>query len=206
MTASYTETEVKLYVPDLQAFELRLKAAGSLLVMPRVFERNVRYENAERTLTAQGVVLRLRQDDRVRLTYKDPPSQRTDSGIYSRFEAEVEISDFDAMATILGKLGYFPYMVYEKYRTTYKLDGAEIVLDELPYGNFVEIEGQEAVIERLLKRLELDTAPRYGASYAALFDRVRRNLDLTFSDLTFEHFSDIDVPASAFEPPDLPPG
>jgi len=195
--ADYTETEVKLYVPHLEVVQVRLERLGAKLVAPRVFERNVRYENAARTLTPNGIVLRLRQDTHTRLTYKD--NATVQNGIVSRFEAEVEVSDFDTMATILTKLGYSPYMVYEKYRTTYELDGAEIVLDELPYGNFVEIEGSADAIERVIERLELGGAARYPASYVALFDNVRRNLGLQFTDLTFANFNGIVVPEKAFE-------
>jgi len=42
---------------------------------------------------------------------------------------------------VFEALGYAVYMMYEKYRTTFRLDNLEVVLDELPYGNFVEIEG-----------------------------------------------------------------
>ncbi|GIL13261.1 MAG: CYTH domain-containing protein [Chloroflexi bacterium] len=192
----YTETEVKLYVPYLEAVQARLETIGAALVSPRVFERNVRYDNAERSLTPAGIVLRLRQDTRARLTYKAEGEMQ--HGIVSRFEAEVEVSDFEAMETILGRLGYTPYMVYEKYRTTYELDGAEIVLDEMPYGNFVEIEGDEDTIEKVINRLGLQQAARYDGSYAVLFERVRRALGLTFTDLTFANFKDVDVPESAF--------
>ena len=68
---AYNETEIKLYVPDLKQVEQRLEKAGATLKAARVFERNVRYDDAEHTLTPQGKVIRLRQDTRVRLTYKD---------------------------------------------------------------------------------------------------------------------------------------
>jgi adenylate cyclase class 2 len=193
----YTETEVKLYVPDLEAVQSRLERLGATLAAPRVFERNVRYENAAQTLTPAGIVLRLRQDTRIRLTYKD--NATVENGIIRRFEAEVEVSDFDSMATILAKLGYSHYMSYEKYRTTYELDGAEIVLDELPYGNFVEVEGDTDTIERVIARLELQSATRYAASYVALFDNVRRNLGLQFTDLTFANFEGVSVSENAFK-------
>ncbi len=195
--AEHVETEVKLYIPDLEAVKHRLESAGARLVASRIYERNVRYENAEQTLTPAGIVLRLRQDTRIRLTYKDSAS--VENGIISRFEAEVEVSDFDSMETILAKLGYTPYMMYEKYRTTYELDGAEVVLDELPYGNFVEIEGSAETIERLIGRLELGSATRYAASYVALFENVRRNLSLQFTDLTFANFEGIAVSETAFQ-------
>jgi adenylate cyclase class 2 len=117
----------------------------------------------------------------------------------SRFEAEVEVSDFDTMSLILEHLGYRPYMAYEKYRTTYELDSAEIVLDEMPFGNFVEIEGEAATIERIITRLNLQDAERFGRSYTGLFELVKRNLDLEFRDLTFENFEDIQVPVSALQ-------
>lgn len=196
MTSDHIETEVKLYVPYLEIVQTRLDRIGARMTAPRVYERNVRYENAERTLTAQGIVVRLRRDSRVRLTYKADGDFQ--DGIISRFEAEVEVSDFDAMETILSKLGYFPHMVYEKYRTTYEFEDAEIVLDELPYGNFIEIEGERAVIEKIITRLQLGDAPRMSGSYVTLFDIVRQNLNLQINDLTFANFAGIDVPESAF--------
>lgn len=202
--ANYTETEVKMYVPDLAAVARRLEQCGAVLVRPRVLERNVRYENAEKSLTPSGIVVRLRQDARVWLTYKSPGIVRTGS-IRSRFEAEVEVSSFETMETILGQLGYYPHLVYEKYRTAYLMEKdelrAEILLDEMPYGNFVEIEGDSPAIERMVNLLELQTAPRYSASYTVLFEYVKQHLGLNFQHLTFHDFADISVSESAFHPP-----
>jgi adenylate cyclase, class 2 len=188
---AYNETEIKLYVPDLKAVQKKLGAAGATLKAARVYERNVRYDDAERTLTPNGKVIRLREDTRVRLTYKDEGT--VTNGMVSRFEAEVEVSDFDAMETILRKMGYSPYLVYEKYRTTYEMDGAEIVLDEMPYGNFVEIEGDKDAIERLIDTLELSQAKRFEGSYSTLFERLRQKLRLKFTDLTFANFEGVTV-------------
>ena len=149
MAKDNVETEVKLYVPDLAAVARRLAAVGATISAPRVLERNVRYDNTAGDFNATSTVLRLRQDTRVRLTYKDGEKLIGQYGS-SRFEAEVEVSDFDTMETILGKLGFIPVMVYEKYRTTYTLDGAEIDLDEMPYGSFVEIEADQAAIKRIV--------------------------------------------------------
>ncbi|MFN8452924.1 MAG: class IV adenylate cyclase [Anaerolineae bacterium] len=197
MASDNVENEVKLYVPDLAAVARRVEAAGGTLKAPRVYERNVRYDDAARSFNASGTVLRLRQDTRARLTYKDGERLSGEYGS-SRFEAEVEVSDFANMETILGKLGYHPVMVYEKYRTTYALHDAEVTLDEMPYGNFVEIEGDEAAIRRCVEALRLHDARRMAASYTVLFKFVKRNLGLDFADLTFENFKGIAVPESAF--------
>ncbi|MDL1899614.1 CYTH domain-containing protein [Anaerolineae bacterium CFX9] len=201
MANTYQETEIKLYVPDLAVVEQRLRSLGAVLKAPRIYERNNRYDDAEKTLMHGHQVLRLRWDSRARLTYKEENGGAVEgSRARSRFEAEVEVSDFDTMHTILLRLGFQPFMVYEKYRTTYTFNEAEVTLDEMPYGNFVEIEGSAAAIEAAVKALELTQAPAFAEGYALLFEHVRRHLRLTFTDLTFENFAGIEVPLSAFSP------
>ena len=200
MTTSKQETEVKLHTPNLKSIVEVLEANGAKLVSERVFERNVRYEDHEHGLTPQGIVVRLRQDVRTLLTYKGPGV--VENGIISREEFEVEVDDYDMMDLILDRLGYFPFMAYEKYRTTYELDGAEIVLDELPYGNFTEIEGDVTTIEATVKKLKLSEVERLPHSYASIFDIVRQNLELDMPHLTFDAFEGIVVPAEALIKPD----
>jgi adenylate cyclase class 2 len=202
MSDNYREIEIKLHVPDLDVVRERLEAADATLVSPRIYERNIRYDNAAHTMVRQGVILRLRQDSRARLTFKAPGMTNV-HGLYERYEAEVEVSDFETMDVILTRLGYVPSMIYEKYRTTYMLHGAEVVLDEMPYGSFVEIEGDEVSIPYAVAQLALSEAVRYNAGYAALFENVRRNLGLSFRDLTFANFSGILVPEHAFKTPEL---
>jgi adenylate cyclase class 2 len=197
--SNFTETEVKLYVPDLEAVARRLQEVKARLKTARVHEVNVRYDTDAMKLSRGQKVLRLRRDNRVRLTVKDERGEPNASGVSSRYEAEVEVSDFDEMEAILEKLGYRPYMTYEKYRTTYELEGAEVTLDEMPFGSFVEIEGDEDAIERALELLQLQEATRFGEGYILLFENVKRNLGLQMQDLVFENFKGIDVPQSAFK-------
>lgn len=185
------ETEVKLLVDDLSVIKQRLQALNAELVTDRVFERNTRYENEAKTLTQDGIVVRLRQDNRVRLTYKDGGT--TTEGVIERFEAEVTVDDFSTMDVILDKLGYQAHMTYEKYRTTYALNDTEIVLDELPYGHFVEIEGAIKDISNMITLLHLDDVQKIPMSYTRLFALMRAQLDLTFDDLTFENFEGVEV-------------
>ncbi|MEO0562506.1 MAG: class IV adenylate cyclase [Chloroflexota bacterium] len=195
---NYTELEVKLYVPDLNTIRERLEAANATLVFARVHEQNLRYDNSKGDLAGNGYVLRLRQDSIARITYKEPKDPAAEAkGIHARYEAEVTVSDFEATDTILKKLGFTVFMTYEKYRTTYHFNGCEVVLDEMPYGNFVEIEADnEAAIDQIIAQLELDDAPRIVHSYAELFENIKAALNLTFRDLTFDNFDGIDIPQS----------
>ena len=185
------EVEVKLHTPDLDQVGAALARAGARLVKARVFERNIRYESDDRALSAAGAVLRLRQDDAATLAYKGRAS--VEAGIVSRFEAEVEVSDFATMNRILKRLGYQVAIVYEKYRTTYALDGVEIVLDELPFGKFTEIEGDAAAIERAILKLGLGGCRRMAGSYVDIFWDVKTRLGMVTRDCTFDNFVDTDV-------------
>ncbi|RMG71741.1 MAG: CYTH domain-containing protein [Chloroflexi bacterium] len=198
---NYLETEIKLLVDDLNIVHQRLIAVGARLIKPRVFERNIRYENADNTMTKQHKLIRLRVDDRVRLTYKEPAPQR-DEVTTTRLELEVTVDDFDTMDLILRKMGYHPYLIYEKFRTTYELYKAEIVLDELPYGSFVEVEGEPQIIQQVIDTLQLNKARRFKTNYVTLFERVKQYLALDCQDLLFANFEGVQVPLSAFDPPD----
>ena len=196
------EVEVKLYTPNLAIIRQSLEQVGATLAIARVYERNIRYENARQTLREQGIVLRMRQDNDAKLTYKS--GKVAEGGITTRFEAEVVVSDFDTMDTILQRLGFTPHMIYEKYRTTYTLDKAEIVLDEMPYGNFTEIEADTDTIESLITRLSLTDYRRITASYTQIFEVIQHHLGLEFHDLTFDNFAEIDVPETLFYSLGLP--
>jgi adenylate cyclase class 2 len=113
-----------------------------------------------------------------------------------RDEIEFAVSDFNAAWQFLEALGYKESVRYEKWRTTYLLDELEITLDEMPFGNFTEIEGNDpAQIQRTATKLALDWSARINSSYMVLFDQVRRNKNMTISNLTFEDFRDISVSA-----------
>lgn len=192
------EVECKIYLADVAKGQRCLEAAGAEMSIPRVFEQNTRYENAGRDLVTSGQVLRLRQDQRVRLTYKSP-ALSSQAGVTSRLELETAVDDFATMDAILQQLGFWAYMTYEKYRTTYHipdLADTEIVLDEMPYGVFIEVEGTE--IEAALQRLGLAGERRILASYSELFERVRQRYGLTFHDLTFANFAGIAVAPEVF--------
>ncbi|GAB4409262.1 MAG: hypothetical protein Kow00106_02710 [Anaerolineae bacterium] len=190
------ETEVKLYVGELAPLAERLQAVGAVLEHPRTYEHNIRYDTPGGDLSRQTIVLRLRRDTRVRLTYKGPAV--ISEGIMSRFEAEVTVDDFETMDGILRALGYVPFVIYEKYRTTYRLGEVEVVLDEMPFGNFCEIEGPRTAIVAALETLGLAEHPRIGTSYLGMFAQLKQMLHLPFRDLTFANFEGVAIPPEVF--------
>jgi adenylate cyclase class 2 len=155
-----------------------------------VLETNLRFDLPDGSLRAAGRVLRLRRDTEARLTYKGPG--QNDRGILDRQEIEFVADDFEKARHFLEALGYRQSVVYEKYRTTYEMENVAVMLDELPYGKFVEIEGETTEqIQAAAQKLHLDESAAIHDSYTGLFENIRKTLNLPFQDLTFENFKDI---------------
>jgi adenylate cyclase class 2 len=194
MSDSGQETEAKFYVQDLERIRKSLESLDAQVVQPRVLEMNLRFDLPDASLRAQGRVLRLRRDTEARLTYKG--GNKNTRGVLSREEIEFIVEDFEKAKKFLEALGYQQIFYYEKYRATYQLDKTLIMLDELPYGNFVEIEGEtEETIRALSEKLDLDWEATIERSYSALFEDVHKSLKLSFRDLSFENFAGIKVEA-----------
>jgi adenylate cyclase class 2 len=186
------ELEIKLYLTDLNAFRHKVEELGSQLVEPRLHEINIRFDTPDGDLTRTAQVLRLRQDTAARLTYKGPGE--TVGGVHARREIEFTVSDYQSAQLLLETLGYQVSLMYEKFRTTYNLEGLQVTLDEMPYGNFTEIEGTDpAAIRATAARLGINWDARILESYTYLFDLLRKKLDLNFRDLSFVNFSELEI-------------
>jgi adenylate cyclase class 2 len=111
-----------------------------------------------------------------------------------RQELEFTVSDFDTAKALFEALGYQVYTMYEKYRTTYQLWDVEVDLDEMPTGDFLEIEGHNGEsIQRAAQQLGLNWETRILDSYTMLFEHVRGQLGLSFRDLSFENFKGLEI-------------
>ena len=184
------EIEVKFLVKNLATIRRRLEQAGGMLSKPRTYERNIRFDTPWQALMQQGKLLRLRQDTIARITFKGEPEERRPSEARIREEIEMEVEDFDTAVAILEKVGFEQQQVYEKYRETFHLDQVEVLLDEMPFGNFIELEGGEGAIRLAADVLELDWDKRILTNYLALMDQLKMARNLPFDDLTFENFTD----------------
>jgi adenylate cyclase class 2 len=103
------------------------------------FETNLIYGGG--ILEYQKSVLRIRKTaEKSLLTYKRNIINQT--GIKHHIEHETEIADAEAMAQIIESLECRLGLIYEKRRQIWNLQNIEVVLDELPFGMYMEIEGK----------------------------------------------------------------
>ncbi len=181
------ETEGKFRVDSHQPVRERLQALGAQFVAC-VLETNRIFDRPDGSLRRRGCGLRIRSavseeaatDWKVgptaqvgptmhpaTLTFKGPVVAGT---FKSREELEVQISDAETAAHMLGLLGFVPILSYQKRRESWRLDDCRIELDEpAQIGLFVEIEGpDESAIRRLQVDLGLKGAAHVRSSYVRM--------------------------------------
>ncbi len=174
------EIEVKIRVDLLPPWREKLLALGAELESRRALERNLVFDTPRNSLKKRGILLRLRrQRGRNVLTVKTPARQ--DALYKVREETEARVSDFSAMEAILGKIGFRPFFIYEKFREVFALDGVRVMLDETPIGNFLEIEGRPAGIDAVAARLGFSRGEYLTDSYYRLFLLSGRSGHMVFA-------------------------
>jgi adenylate cyclase class 2 len=185
----HLEIEVKFYLSDMDAIRDRILELGAVS-MGRIFETNLRFDDADNRLTEKKSLLRLRRDTKTILTFKSEPPFKNDQFKILK-ELEVEVSDFATMKHILESLGFREEQVYEKWRETFRLNTANLCLDTMPYGDFLEIEGQMEDIKKLASQIGLKWKKRILLNYLAIFDVIKQKSNLPFYDVTFSNFINI---------------
>ena len=163
----YIEKEVKFKVTSQEKIQKKLKELNAKC-LGTAFQKTIRFENNGK-LKKQGLFLRVRSGFKNTITLKSKIKGASEK-IYQREEIEIEISDIEKMRSIIHKLGFADEYIMEKYRTQYNIDDCEIVLDKLPFGNFIEIEGDEEKIFNLIKKLGLNKNKLINKTYWDLFE------------------------------------
>jgi len=159
------EKKYRLTREQCESVRRRLEEVGAEGEGVAEFEENTIYTGPG--LDPRRRVLRLRRKGgRAFFTFKE--REPTASAIKRQRENETEVSDAGALAAILEALGYRPALVYEKRRTTRRVRGVEVVIDELPFGLFLEIEGDESAILDAEKLLDLESTLAEHAPYPEL--------------------------------------
>ena len=185
------EIEVKFLLTDIRYLRTKILDLGARS-QGRFLEQNLRFEDINNTLKDRKCLLRLRNDQKSTLTFKSPPTEGSRE-VKILKELEVEVSDFEGMRRILESTGFHCEQVYEKWRETLTIQDVHFCLDTMPYGNFLEIEGDEKQIKQYSRRLGLQWDRRILANYLEIFDIIKKELDLKFTDVTFDNFKNIEV-------------
>ena len=190
------ETEIKFRVDDLPGLSSRLVLAGFTLQTPRSFEANVLYDTPTRQMRARTEILRIRNyAGRCIITHKRLPDVGPGEDAHKhRIETETEVSDGSVLAQIFHSIGLTPAFRYEKWRTEWSDGEGHCVVDETPIGNFAELEGSPAWIDRIAALLGIDPGQYITLSYGRLFEAWRDQHGSSAQDLTFAACAESSVP------------
>ena len=162
------EKKYRLTKKQREAITGRLRKLGASPGELEV-EENTIYRGGR--LELGGCALRLRRvNGRALLTFKERVPSK--SPIKHQREEETEVADANAVAAILRSLDFRPALVYEKRRTRWQLGKAEIAMDELPFGLFMEIEGSEKDIIQVEKQLGAEALPAVIETYPMLTSQL----------------------------------
>jgi adenylate cyclase class 2 len=173
-TENNLEIEIKIKIDDVAEIRKKLEDNGFRLITSRSFEHNIVFDTPKKKLKKNSLLLRLRRADNKNIVTFKRPSEKAvvSSGYKIREEIETEVSDYEAMKTILTGLGYKPVFIYEKYREEFRKEDVAVMVDETPVGNFVEIEGTAAAIDGTAVMLGYDKGDYITANYRTLFKKA----------------------------------
>jgi adenylate cyclase class 2 len=204
------ETEIKLHISDVKAFQRKLKKLGAKTVGAgdgRVHEFNTIFDTPEGGLARHGQLLRIRTETasgkgkgalakRVVLTFKQPTVRGvSDEGarFKVREETETELTDSIALTKIFEGLGMRGWFSYEKYRTTWQLGAKEkwakdllIEVDETPVGTYVELEGPPEAIDRAAEAFGFARKDYLLKNYLTLYAEDCRRRGVAPGNMLFE--------------------
>jgi adenylate cyclase class 2 len=204
------ETEIKLKVEDVKAFERKLKKLGAKTIGTgdgRVHEFNTIFDTPDGGLAKHGQLLRIRTEKRsgkgkasgakrIVLTFKQPMVRGLDdegARFKVREETETELMDSIALTKIFEGLGMRGWFSYEKYRTTWKLGAKErwakdllIEVDETPVGTYVELEGPAEAIDRAAEAFGFARKDYLVKNYLTLYAEDCRRRGIAPGNMLFE--------------------
>lgn len=160
------EIEKKYHLSEVQkTFVLNALHESGAEFIGEDFEENILYTGG--ILAETFAVLRVRKiHGKTILTFKK--RVQNEFNIKQQIEHETEVSNAEELEKIIESLGFHKFVVYEKRRKTWNFRAVEIVLDELPFGEFMEIEGAITAIAEAEMLLNIEDFETEHATYPAL--------------------------------------
>lgn len=176
------EIEAKFNVSDLDEIRRRLVNRGARIIVPRHLEHNLYFDTPNRHLRSSRKILRIRTGTHSRMTLKHQTTS-----FEARIEIELALDDPPEARTFLQALGYEVILSYSKMRETFEIDDVHAMLDELPVGRFIEIEGPTMDRVKVVStKLGLDWEKRSKVGYLTLLERACELLSIATHEIPFE--------------------
>ena len=181
MATNNHEIEIKFKIDNPNLIRKILKRE-KMHFIGKAFEKTFRFDTTDKNLEQRGQFLRVRTGFKNVITFKRKIENKK---FKEREEIELEISNPEKMMMILENLGFTKILIMEKYREKWRSDDIEIVIDRLPMGMFIEIEGEEKVIKEMVKTLGFDFKDRITGTYWDLWREFSKKENIKDENIIF---------------------
>jgi len=170
--------EIKLEIKDVQKFINRLRIKGAVH-LGDTMEKTYRYDTPNLDLEKKGVFLRLRSGFSNTLTVKKKLSNSNEN-YRIRDDVTLEIDNINKAREMLKTLGYTYERIMEKYRVEWQYKRTKITIDELPFGIYSEIVGEQDQIKTVCKELGLDFSSGITETYWGIYKEISSDQNILF--------------------------
>lgn len=182
MSDHSTEREIKLKLENPSDLISKLNSKKAKFI-GKSFQRTTRMDTESMGLEKNGVFLRVRSGSKNIVTLKR--KLRENAEVFERQEIETEVEDIDKLADIFYGLGFTKRLILEKYRADFEYEGVKISVDELPFGFYVELEGDPEKIFETAKELDLNTGDKITVTYWDLFENYKKETGARGENIVF---------------------
>lgn len=168
-----TEKQVKYKINNFDYISKRLIEIEAIFI-GGFMEKTIRYDNDDLKCSNNGVFIRTKSGMKNVLTLKEIPTDSSNTS-FERITTEVEVDNINKIGYILEKIGLTKKFIMEKYRLFFKYDNVDILIDELPFGIYLEIKGEDNEINRVTKMLNIDEADLIKMTYWDIYDKIKKD-------------------------------
>lgn len=168
-----TEKQVKYKINNFDYISKRLIEIEAIFI-GGFMEKTIRYDNDDLKCSNNGIFIRTKSGMKNVLTLKEIPTDSSNTS-FERITTEVEVDNINKIGYILEKIGLTKKFIMEKYRLFFKYDNVDILIDELPFGIYLEIKGEDNEINRVTKMLNIDEADLIKMTYWDIYDKIKKD-------------------------------
>lgn len=179
----YIEQEVKYKIDDVKKLIKKLNELGAVDTGVD-FQKTIRFDTKDDKLAKKGIFLRVRSGHGNKITMKKKLAIEN-SDVHEREEIETTVEDLGKMRQIIVNLGFDKELIMEKYRSNWSYKGADLSIDELFFGTFIEIEATPQLIDEVSNDLGLAKNSRINVTYWDLFAEYKKDNQLVADNIVF---------------------
>lgn len=154
-------------------------------------ERTFGYFKEDFSNIKEGIFPRIKyiEEEKKEIIFTVKRKTKENAQFFEREEMEVKVKEgenIENLRGILKSLGFSKEIIFEKKRKNVFKNDIIISFDKLPFGFFVEFEGEPKTIDQYLKEFNLSNRPRITKAYLGLWEEYRKAHNIAEENCLFE--------------------